>query len=280
VRKIPRPVDTTLATYNSCISGVSDATEKASYVAIASEIDAAGRAFETAVTGLTLHSLAVARPTAAAVSDKELTDVYTAGLVGRIAGRPVYDRLLASAPGGICPICGVGDASTLDHYAPKSKHPMLSVVPINLLPACLDCNHTKSAGLPTSPGEHTLHPYFDDVDDHVWLVATVQRTTPASFTFAVAPPLPPVWSATLADRVRHHFACFKLGKRFAIRAADELVSTRHNLEELHKAGGAAQVQAHLVLQAASFSAARRNSWRAAMYTAASSDAWFLSGGFR
>ncbi len=280
MRAIARPAASTLSTYNSCISGVADPVEKADYAAIAHEVEAAGIAFEAAVRALTLHQLVAASPQAAAVSREKLKAVYTAGMVGRAAGRAYYDGLLASAPGGKCPLCSVGEASTLDHYAPKAKHPMLSVVPVNIVPACSLCNHGKLAGVPTKPDEHTLHPYFDDVDAHQWLFASVNHTSPPSFAFCVVPPAPPAWTATLADRVNHHFSSFKLNKRFALNAAHELISIKQGLVDLLVSAGAPGVHAHLSAQAASRLGARRNSWETAMYAAMASDPWFVAGGFR
>ena len=31
-----------------------------------------------------------------------------------------YDKLIVAAPGGVCPICGLGQVGNLDHYLPKS----------------------------------------------------------------------------------------------------------------------------------------------------------------
>lgn len=282
MRKIPRPSLNTRATYVDCISGVADLVERAAYVSIADEVQTAGEAFEVAVTGLTLHRLVAASPVAATISPARLTAVYTDGLIKRVAGRQHYDLLLASAPLDICPLCSVGEVSTLDHYAPKSRHPMLAVVPINLVPACSICNSGKHDDLPSGPTEHNLHPYFDDftvIDDHQWLVAEINHTSPASFKFLVSAP-PPAWTPVLAERVRHHFDSFELDRRFALRAANQLVSIRFTLDALYAAGGAADVQNFLRVEAESRRRAQRNSWETAMYSAMATDPWFANGGFR
>lgn len=279
MKPIPPPGVSTIAAFTTCISTVADAAEKAEYTSILPEVDLAAQAFQQAVQNLSLHQLPVAQPVAAAVSDSRLKAIYTNRMVRkRGAGRPIYDNLLASAPGGICPLCSVGHASTLDHYAPKSVHPMLSVVPVNLVPACSDCNHGKLAVLPRSATEHTLHPYFDNVDSVTWLTATVQHSVPAAFQFGVAAPVG--WSAVLRARVQHHFLSFDLGPKFAVSSANELTGIRYGLEALFRRGGAVAVQAHLSEQAASRAAAARNTWQTAMYVAMASDGWFVGGGFR
>ena len=57
-------------------------------------------------------------------------------------GRATYDLLKLSAKGGFCPLCGQRNVSTLDHYLPKESYPDLSILPINLVRACSDCNYT------------------------------------------------------------------------------------------------------------------------------------------
>jgi hypothetical protein len=72
------------------------------------------------------------------VTKKELKSVYSVYMVDRKAGRLIYDQLLSNTPLGRCPFCGIGQASTLDHYLPKAKFPQLSVTPLNLVPSCKD----------------------------------------------------------------------------------------------------------------------------------------------
>ena len=42
-----------------------------------------------------------------------------------------------------CPLCGIGEPNTLDHYMPQSKYGALSVCRQNLVPVCYDCNNKK-----------------------------------------------------------------------------------------------------------------------------------------
>ena len=52
--------------------------------------------------------------------------------------------LMSLANTGKCPICGIGQASTLDHYLAKTIYPTYAVTPYNLVPVCKDCNFAKS----------------------------------------------------------------------------------------------------------------------------------------
>lgn len=43
----------------------------------------------------------------------------------------------------ICPYCGLNEPDTLDHFLPKTAHPLLSITLYNLIPCCNNCNHKK-----------------------------------------------------------------------------------------------------------------------------------------
>ena len=59
-------------------------------------------------------------------------------------GRPIYDKLKLSARGNICPYCGQLPVRTLDHYLPKDTYGALSLVALNLIPSCHQCNMVVS----------------------------------------------------------------------------------------------------------------------------------------
>src|SRR6185369_14124832 len=92
-------------------------------------------------------------------------------------GKKIYDRIMTAARA--CPYCGHGTLFTLDHYLPKgiSHFPELSIAPLNLIPACRDCNSNKHVHVPTREEEQYIHPYFEDVDGHNWLAASTHYST-------------------------------------------------------------------------------------------------------
>lgn len=84
-------------------------------------------------------------------------------------GRKLADALLLGAD-GMCAYCEEGSARTLDHVAPKTLAPLLAVTPLNLVPACRDCNADMNA----VPLASVVNPYFDTwFEEGVWLMATV-----------------------------------------------------------------------------------------------------------
>lgn len=44
---------------------------------------------------------------------------------------------------GTCQYCGIQKPNTIDHYLPKSDFPEFSILALNLLPCCGDCNSKK-----------------------------------------------------------------------------------------------------------------------------------------
>ena len=189
-------------------------------------------------------------------------------------GRWLYDKIILSAPGAICPLCGKGHATTVDHVLPKSKYSLLSVVPFNLIPACQECNTGKSDFIPKTAGELHIHPYYDDVEGETWLRADVIQTAYPSLSFSTV--AVPAWSALLNQRVEFHFSLFDLSKLYGIHSSSELNGTMFYYKKLYADGGRNAVQEYLTHIANSHAEENKNSWRTAMYNALAQSNWFCS----
>jgi 5-methylcytosine-specific restriction endonuclease McrA len=128
--------------------------------------------FELAAMATQLHTLPHMNNIGGQVSTREMASLYDRRFARKgSAGRPIYDAIFAAAPR--CPLCGHGTVSTLDHHLPKAHYPALAVAPLNLVPACADCNKNKIDITPMAGADGTIHPYFDDIEDDLWLVAEV-----------------------------------------------------------------------------------------------------------
>ncbi len=185
--------------------------------------------------------------------------------------------MLATAPKfGSCLLCAHRMVTTLDHHLPKSKYPIYSTVPINLVPACLECNKLKIAKVLSSADEQTLHPYFDDISTFQWLEAHVNQTNPVSFTFRVRPDA--TWDSTLTNRVKLHFRTLKLGALYGANAGSELSGIRLLLQSYFNAGGFRKIRAELESKQICFMDSNLNSWQAAMYQALNASDWFCTVG--
>ncbi|MCK6405050.1 MAG: hypothetical protein L6Q60_03425 [Rhodocyclaceae bacterium] len=207
----------------------------------------------------------------------ELTALYTNHMAKRDQpGRPYYDQIMLLAPLGKCPFCGFGQVSTLDHFLSKARYPSFSVLPINLIPACTDCNKGKGAGV--LDGQNQIpHPYFEGsrIETDVWLYASVHETSPATAAFSAIPP--DNWPADLARRVVNYVRDLNLTTRFAIEAASELASLSDILSRFETSQ---LIGEYLSLIAQTERLHRKNSWKAALYEALSGSAWYREGGYR
>ncbi|MBS4011497.1 MAG: HNH endonuclease, partial [Roseovarius sp.] len=71
-----------------------------------------------------------------------------------------------------CPLCGSGDATTLDHHLPKNEYQALAINPRNLVPSCQTCNRAKGT-LAALAGQGMIHAYFQDIPAVTFLKANV-----------------------------------------------------------------------------------------------------------
>jgi hypothetical protein len=275
---LERPAPTPRATFTACISRVRNRALKGRLAGVTQAVVDASTAFDAAARRHALHQLVQNPLVGGTVTTKEMEKVYTQRMAKSGApGRAIYDEIFSSSPQGRCPLCAQRPVATLDHHLPKAHYPALAVTPLNLVPSCSDCNKAKLSAVPQNATEVGLHPYYDEIDDEVWLAARVVETAPAALRFHVVTPAGR--DRVLAARVKNHFQTLGLGKLYASEAAEELVNIRHQLVEMHRDGGLEVVRSELETRAASCSLARRNGWRAATYNAWAASDWFCDAGF-
>lgn len=211
------------------------------------------------------------------LSKGELVDLYVTYMVKGSSGRVHYDKLLNSAPLGLCPYCRFGNVATLDHFLSKARYPGFAVVPANLVPSCTDCNKGKKSSGVVAAGRLPLHPYFEAaaVEADVWLFATVQQSKPASVRYWIRPP--DGWPDERKKRLENYFADFSLATRLPVQAAGEIASVADYLRLVPDEG---QRRDHLLRTASSERASiRKNSWKAALYEALAHSEWFWTEGY-
>lgn len=192
-------------------------------------------------------------------------------------GRAFYDRLKMSTPARACPLCGHREVRTLDHYLSKKTFPTLSITPLNLVPACSDCNKDKLDRVADSEDEQTIHPYFDLWCDDPWLDCVVLESDTPAVGFLVAPPSS--WSPVQARRAQVHFDKFGLGRLYALQAANEMSGMSHAWRERHTSEGSDGLRRELSATAISRARHAPNSWQAALYRALSQSDWFCRVGY-
>jgi len=275
---LERPGPSARSAYTTCISRVRDPVLAARLSAATTTIVKASAAFDHAAAQGTLHQIPSIAIVAPDITTEEMGKVYTQRMARNGGpGRDIYDEIFGSSPQGRCPLCAQRPVATLDHHLPKAHFPALAVAPLNLLPACSDCNKAKLDAIPTCAEEVALHPYYDDLGDDVWLVARVVERRPTALRFRVA--VPAAWSPVLAARVLNHFRSLGLAALYASEAAEELINIRHQLITLRASHAAAGVRHELQRRALSCAIGRQNGWRAAAYRAWHASNWFCGGGF-
>ncbi|MCA1021828.1 HNH endonuclease [Halobacillus litoralis] len=271
MRSLSMPSMTTEEVYDCCISNFRDADFTEVLEGYKPSILADSFDYKIKASENRLHSFISAKE----IDVYHMKKVYSDKLV-KGPGRSFYDKLMAAPSNGKCPLCGHRQVSNLDHHLPKSHFATVAVTPLNLVPVCSDCNFIKRATFPSKSDEEPLHPYFDYVDDAIWLYCEVLPTNPISFMYKVSPPLN--WSRTLKTRVISHFEQLKLNKLYTANAAEELMNIGSYLANLHSRGGPEIVQEFLSGMCESQRKYRTNSWEAALYECLSSSPWFLSEG--
>lgn len=276
--RVRKPGRSTVEAYQACIFAVDDEDLRGRLKQVEVTVVRESHFYDVAAAQGLFHTLARTRLVDGLVTVEEMSDLYSSRFARQgSAGRAIYDELMSATRHGRCPLCGHGLVSTLDHFLPKSHYPCLSVVPLNLVPACKDCNKNKARSFPGSPLEATLHPYFDDVEEDLWLGAQVLEERPAAIRFFVK--AVQRWDEVKQARVENHFKLLKLSKLYTSNAADELLNIQGSLRRVFRAGAAAAVQEYLQEEAGSRATARMNSWQAAMYTALSESEWYCGGAF-
>lgn len=278
MRRIPKPTELVRDVYNTCVGGFKNGPIKRKLINAVDEIVKESKKFEKNATTNTLHKIKRIKKFSSGASAKQVIAVYTAKMARKKSpGRDLYDQIVASAPLGICPLCGQRVASTIDHYLDKAEYPQFAVTPINLVPACKDCNFVKSTfPLPANSSEETIHPYFDNIEKDAWLTCAVVEKISAPTIFSVQPPA--TWTPLLTDRVKRHFNILGLAGLYSTHAAVELANIKGALMQTFNSGGAPSVQAHLAREALSRQNSHTNSWQTALYSALRDSAWFWSTG--
>jgi len=207
---------------------------------------------------------------------EEMKYLYTVQMVDKHKkGRKVYNKIMSLAYLDICPFCGIGQVSTLDHYLPKSKFPIFSVLPYNLVPSCKDCNTGKGISYAKTKAEQTLHPYYDDFTTDQWLFAKVLRTSPISIEFFVDPPSD--WDSISKDRVEAHFVDYNLGRRFSIQASSELAKLNSGFSI--RKFNFMQIKEQLDYEEQTYKKIHLNSWESALYQALAESDWYCREGY-
>lgn len=200
------------------------------------------------------------------VNGREMITLYEKKMVKSKNGRKYYDQIMALAPNGTCALCGVREATTLDHFLEKSKFRYLSVSPTNLVPACKDCNFGKKVIKTDSYENFHLNPYYDhdSIDvQMIWLKADI-RLISNSIISSFRVEKPNEMCESMYKKILNHFQMFNLNNAYSFNATDEIDSNLYYFKKLLKEGEEYLLH-HIsgLLDSAAF--VSLNSWKTALY---------------
>lgn len=208
------------------------------------------------------------------LTKNDLKKLYETYFRDKQPGRRFYEALLASAHEK-CPFCGgIGRPRNLDHFMPKARFPQFSVLPLNLIPSCRDCNMDgKGQAFAETAEEQILHPFLDAPHffEQQWLFANYIAGTagePGTIQYYVAPP--DGWSDTDKARVTKHFSDFDIAIRYATQAGAALTEVEAQRDAFLLADTMASFK-QTVLQPVIDFAPFINHWKRVMYLALSND---------
>lgn len=184
---------------------------------------------------------------------------------------------MLNCPQQVCPMCGIGSVSDLDHYLPKSRYPEFSVLALNLVPVCKRCNGLKLDLIGTESGRF-FHAFFDDVSDVCGLLAVELEIANVGVIVEVG-----VNEGLPQDIYRNAVFQFEnLGLREAYIAASvrELIDRIPTFTREYEIGGPVAVAYSARMQAKHFRKVYGPQyWKVALYEAIEASSSFCDGGF-
>ncbi|MDB8437301.1 HNH endonuclease [Turicibacter sanguinis] len=215
------------------------------------------------------------------LTQQEMMSLYTNKLSK--AGQPArihYDKIISLPKLGICPFCGHNTATTLDHYLPKQSYPTYAISPINLVASCKDCNTTKSTHGFEEDEKVLIHPYFEEIDDVIWLKAEIieemdsSQTNLLTFNFYVTHP--EHWDTKLFKRVENQFMVLRLNKLFSTQAAQGFINRYQRYINVYRDSGKEELKHQLEEEIQSYEMNHLNSWEVAFLRALRDSEWFFN----
>jgi hypothetical protein len=276
---IEKPTLSVVDVFADCISNFRDTALTTRLQSISTYIHNETNNYDRLALNNNIYQILTTTTVNGIVTKEDMVKVYEKKLVPKgEVGRSHYEYLRSLAKYNICPLCNQRTVTTLDHVLAKTDYPTFAVSPINLIPACSDCNKIKLASYtPTSSEEEILHPYYDDISDEQYLVATVNEENPSSITFKIKSSIP---ETVMEKRLKVHFKLFALNELYIANSAKYLADINFKLGELYDSSGKDSIKEYLQEEFESRYNNNKNSWETAFYEALYKSDWFCDGGFK
>lgn len=262
-----------LEAFDACVGVIQKKVDREPYVAVRHRIQSASEAFGRLTEDQSFDRAHASMFTVAPLDSKRMTALYDDQFTQRKGTARMREAVKNAAPNKLCPYCGEGTVSELDHFLPKTDCAGLAVNPSNLVPACGDCNEAKKSYMPSATSPAVLHPYFDSSFAVPWLSARVDKGS-ANLPVVEFHISLPMCEEPLRARLEAHMSVFKLYERFRVWAAQSLTNFEYllTLEEMSRT----DAERHLGLTASQQSGGRINSWERAAHLAMRDSDWYLT----
>lgn len=278
MRKILKPSLSVEQVLEDCLENMTSEVLKTELIKSKLKFNTAEQEFDSKKKSNKLHEIVQLQVISSEIHVDQLKSLYSDRMVNKAnKARLHYDYIFSLAPNGKCPYCSQRVVRTLDHYLPKSKYPLLSITPLNLVPSCSDCNKDKLVDVPSKSEEESLHPYYDDVEGENWLKMRIIKYNPFDVEFYTSPPQN--WNDVLKERIKFHFNTYKINELYCIHAQEEFENIKLTITELFQTNGSVDLKKHLADGFRSREVVNKNSWQSAFYRAVSEDISFINGGF-
>lgn len=274
--RLPAPTTPSADAYNAAVKTIKQADRRTLFTNAAPTVQARCNAFDRLAADLKFDDADSINFEVAGLGTQTMSGLYDEQFTKRVGTKAIRDSIKNAAPLKLCPYCGEGSTTQLDHYLPKKEFEGTTVHPANLVPVCADCNFAKLDYAPGVAAPAVLHPYFDTAFDTAWLSAKLERgdlgLPVINFKVSLARPDP-----RLEARLNAHMRVFNLWHRFSVWAAQSLDNFERFIQTEHgPAMSLLEARNHLRRTGAQESGGRINSWERATYNAMLKNDWYLT----
>lgn len=265
MRKVKKPNFCVKEIVCDCAESLRDNEIKQRIIAASDEIDMKSQEYDALAEKQLLSQITEHDIVAGNVTKNEMVDLYNKKFVAKIEVRSKYYDKIMVLTNGICPICNLGHVRNLDHYLPKASFPTYALTPYNLLPICRDCNFDKKDYRFKTDEEATLHPYYDETDNTIWLQAELHIADGGI-----------VVSYSINEKSEdeffihkciNHMKTYKLDEKYSIEAAreisDNILMWKNKLDQWGKKEFLSFINEIIY----SLESVHKNSWKVALYRA-------------
>ena len=209
------------------------------------------------------------------VGKDEMVKLYANKFVGHNITRPkYYDKIMTLSPYQRCPICGINQVASLDHFFAKSKYPTFALSSCNLVPMCSDCNKAKGDRIYVNYEDAPMNPYYDNINDDIWLIATISKINDLIIVeYSLIQPSK--WNSIKFNRLVKHFEIYKLLRKFGLQGSSLLNERITCLSEIKSMLSAEEFQSKILTEIQSYESVDLNSLESSLFRSIYIDSSFL-----